>query len=60
MESRDPSKAIKIARKEHKCQKCGVIIKQGDRFAMCLDYSALMNYPVCLKCYTEYRPEEYQ
>ena len=60
MERREQPKAIKIARQNHKCQKCGAIIKQGDRFVMCLDYGTLRNYPVCLGCYTEYRPEEYQ
>ena len=53
-------KAIKVARKEHVCRKCGVVIKPGAQFAMCLDYGTLRNFPMCLGCYTEYRPEEYQ
>ena len=60
MQTRDPSKAMKVARQEHRCCKCGTIIKPGARFAMCLDYSTFRSYPMCLRCYTDYRPEEYR
>ncbi len=60
LEYRDSSKAIKTARQEHKCHKCGATIKPGDKFAMSLDYSTLRNFPICLKCYAEYRPGDYR
>jgi hypothetical protein len=60
LEYRDPSRAIKIARQKHKCWKCGTTIKQGDKFAMCLDYGTFQSHPTCLKCYTEYRPQDYR
>lgn len=48
----DPHKAIKVARQEHRCSKCGCPIKPGDRFAMGLDWEGktLRPGPICLKC----------
>jgi hypothetical protein len=60
LEYRERPKAIKTARQDHKCWKCGATIKRGDKFAMCLDYGTLRSYPTCLKCYTEYKPEDYR
>ena len=50
--SLDPQKAIKVARREHRCSKCGCVIKPGDRFAMGLDWKGgtLRPGPVCLQC----------
>jgi hypothetical protein len=60
LEYRVPPKGIKIARQEHICGKCGATIKPGDSFAMCIDRRTFTSFPTCLKCYTEYKPEEYQ
>lgn len=60
LEFREPPKAIKIARRNHKCWKCGTTIKEGDKFAMCLDYGTFRSYPTCLRCYMEYKPEDYR
>jgi len=60
LEYREPPKGTKTARRDHKCWKCGTTIKEGDKFAMCLDYGTFRSYPTCLKCYMEYKPEDYQ
>ena len=60
LEHRELPRVVKTARQKHKCQKCGTTIKPGDKFAMSLDYSTLRSFPICLKCYTEYRPEDYR
>jgi RNase P subunit RPR2 len=60
LERRAQPKAIKIARQKHICGKCGAVIKPGDSFAMCIDRGTFTSFPTCLKCYTEYKPEEYQ
>ena len=45
-------KAIKIARADHQCWKCGGLIKKGDRFTMRMNREAWTYrcYPTCLKC----------
>lgn len=49
---RDLPKTIKIAREEHRCRKCGGLIKKGDKFTMRMDWESgsLVFYPTCLKC----------
>lgn len=45
-------KAVKIARENHYCWKCGRLIKKGDKFTMRMDREARTYkcYPICLKC----------
>jgi len=45
-------KAIKIAREDHRCWKCGGLIKKGDKFTMRMNTEARTYkcYPTCLKC----------
>ena len=46
------SKKVKTAREAHRCGKCGVIIRVGDKFSMRLDKDrgSFSCYPVCLAC----------
>jgi RNase P subunit RPR2 len=45
-------KAVKIAKEEHHCWKCGRLIKKGDRFTMRIDRDggSFNTHPTCLKC----------
>lgn len=49
---RNLPRAIKIAKEEHRCWKCGCLIRTGAMFTMRLDRdSGSFNcYPTCLKC----------
>ena len=52
LEYKEPTKAIKIAKREHKCWKCGRTIKPGDRFTIKMDWESgsLRTQPTCLEC----------
>ena len=56
----DPQKAIKIARLEHRCHRCGGVIKTGDSFTMRMDYEggSLRFCPVCLNCDGRFEKEK--
>ena len=56
----DTQRAIKIARKEHCCHRCGGVIKCGDSFTMRMDYEggSLRFCPVCLNCDGRFEKEK--
>lgn len=45
-------RAIKTARQEHRCGRCGRVIRKGDKFVMRMDWESgsLAHYPTCLDC----------
>jgi RNase P subunit RPR2 len=56
----DHKKTIKTARKEHRCHRCGGVIKTGDSFTMRMDYEggSLKFCPVCLGCDGRFEKEK--